>query len=38
MWLNFTKPIYNYHRVAYYRAVMAFSLKEKSPVISLVGS
>ena len=39
MWLNFTKTIYNYQSVAYYRAVMAFSLKEKKiPVISLVGS
>ena len=31
MWLNFTKTVYNYHSVAYYRAVMAFSLKEKKP-------
>ena len=29
MWLNFTKTIYNYHSVAYYRAVMVFSRKEE---------
>ena len=33
MWLNFTKTIYNYQSVAYYRAVMAFSLKEKKSLL-----
>ena len=33
MWLNFTKTVYNYHRVAYYRTVMAFSLKEKKALL-----
>ena len=33
MWLNFTKTVYNCHRVAYYRTVMAFSLKEKKALL-----